>query len=167
MAQATLIGTLGKDPELKQSRDGRTTFAKFSLAWSERQKDATGNFSDGPTQWIQVTVFGRQAQNVVASLGKGMRVIVTGRLQPEMWQSQQGEQVVMTMTADTVAPELTFASVQVVRNEKGQQQGSGFQGQQPAQQHQGGFSQQQAQGDPWNSAPPAGGFGGDDSEPPF
>lgn len=162
MAQATLIGTLGKDPEVRQSKDGRTTFAKFSLAWSERQKDATGNFADGPTMWVQVTAFGRQATNIANSFGKGTRVIVTGRLQPEMWNGNQGEQVVMTMVADTVAPELTFATVQVAKNEKGQQQG-GFQ-----QPRQGGFSGQQEQGDPWNSAPPAGGFGeGDQDTPPF
>lgn len=161
MAQATIIGTLGKDPELKTSKDGRTTFAKFSLAWSERIKDVTGNFVDGPTQWVQVTVFGRQASNIVQSLGRGMRVVVSGRLQPELWSSNQGEQVVMTMVADTVAPELTFASAQVVKNEKGQQPGGG----QP-QQRQGGFSGQQ-QGGPWNSAPPAGGFSGSQDEPPF
>lgn len=159
MAHATIIGTLGKDPEVKQSKDGRTTFAKFSLAWSERQKDATGNFADGPTVWVQVTAFGRQATNIANSFGKGTRVIVTGRLQPEMWNGNQGEQVVMTMVADTVAPELTFATVQVAKNEKNQQQG-GFN----HQSQQGGFSQQQ--GDPWKSQP-QGGFGGQDDEPPF
>lgn len=153
MAQATIIGTLGKDPELKQSRDGRTTFAKFGVAWSERQKDATGNWDQGPTVWVQVTVFGRQAENIAQTLGKGDRAVVSGRLQPETWQSNQGEQTVMVMVADTVAPELTFASAQVQKNPK---QGGG--------QQQGGFSQQQ--GDPWNSQP-QGGFSDDQDEPPF
>lgn len=162
MAQITVIGGLGKDPELKGSRDGNKSFAKFSVAWSERQRDANGQWIDGPTQWIQVTAFGRLAQNVCQSLHKGDRVVVSGRIAPELWSSQQGESVVLALVADSVAPDLTFATVSVVKNEKGQQQ------QTRPQQNTGGFSGGFGGGDPWNSAPPAGGFDAQsDSEPPF
>ena len=165
MAQATIIGTLGKAPELKQSRDGNTTFAKFSLAWSERQKDNNGQWNQGPTVWVQVTVFGRQAENVARTLDKGMRAVVSGRLKPEAWQSNQGDDTVMTMTADTVAPELTFASAEVQGNPK--QGGGSAGGWNNANSASGGPSGGSA-GDPWNSGP-QGGFGGaqDQDEPPF
>ncbi|OLT54864.1 hypothetical protein BJF89_01125 [Corynebacterium sp. CNJ-954] len=150
--------TLGKDPELKQSQDGRTTFAKFSGAWSESSKDRQGSWVAGPTTWFQVTVFGRQAQNVAQSLHKGDRAVVIGRSKPELWSSQQGEQTVHTIVADTVAPELTFATAQVTKNPK--QGGGGYGGGQ----QQGGFGGQQGGGDPWNSAPSSNGF--DDGTPP-
>ena len=167
MAFTSIIGSLGKDPELKSSRDGKTQFLKFGMAWSERQRQQDGSYHDGPTVWVQVTVFGRQAQNLAHSLQKGDRVVVTGKLAPESWSSQQGEQTVMAMVAETVAPELTFATAQVVKNPKGGgQQGGGFQ-QQSQQQSRGGFGGQQApDNDPWNSAP-QGGFGGDSDTPPF
>ncbi|MGO1992265.1 MAG: single-stranded DNA-binding protein [Corynebacterium sp.] len=153
--------TLGKDPELKTSQDGRTTFAKFSGAWSESSKDRQGSWVQGPTTWFQVTVFGRQAQNVAQSLHKGDRAVVIGRSKPELWSSQQGEQTVHTIVADTVAPELTFATAQVTKNPK--QGGGGYGGGQ----QQGGFGgRPQGGDDPWNSAP-QGGFGAEGDEPPF
>lgn len=154
MATISITGTLGKDPEGKTSNAGKP-FARFSLAWSESSKDQNGQWMDGPTQWVQVTCFGRVAQNLVASLHKGDRVNVTGRIKPESWSSQQGEQTVLALTADSVSPDLTFASVQVQKNPKGGQAGS-----------QGGFGggQTQGGGDPWNSAPSSNGF--DDGTPP-
>ncbi|WP_291478464.1 single-stranded DNA-binding protein [Corynebacterium sp.] len=143
--------TLGKDPELKTSQDGRTTFAKFGGAWSESSKDRQGSWVQGPTVWLLVTVFGRQAQNLVQSAHKGDRVAVVGRLKPEAWQSDHGEQTVLALVADSVTPDLTFASAQVVKNPK--QGGGGY-----------GGGQQQGGGDPWNSAPASNGF--DDGTPP-
>lgn len=157
MATISITGTLGKDPEGKTSNAGKP-FARFSLAWSESSKDQQGNWQDGPTQWVQVTCFGRVAQNLVASLHKGDRVNVTGRIKPESWSSQQGEQTVLALTADAVSPDLTFASVQVQKNPKGGQGGFG------GGQQQGGFGGQQGGGDPWNSAPSSNGF--DDGTPP-
>ena len=156
MAQISITGTLGKDPEGKTSNAGKP-FARFSLAWSESSKDQNGQWTDGPTQWVQVTCFGRVAQNLVASLHKGDRVNVTGRIKPESWPSQQGEQTVLALTADTVSPDLTFASVQVQKNPKGQQGGG---------QQQGGFGGRQGGGDPWNSAPSGNAFDSGET-PPF
>lgn len=157
MAHIEIVGTLGKDPELQTSQDGRTQFAKFSLAWSESSKDKAGQWIQGPTIWVQVTCFGRQAQNVAQSLRKGDRAIVTGRIKPELWSSaQQGEQMVVVLVADTVAPELTFATAQIAKNPKqGGQQSGGFGG------------HQQSGGDVWNSQPQGGGFDAQGSEPPF
>lgn len=162
MAFSVITGSLGKDPELKSSRDGNTQFLKFGMAWSERQRQQDGSYHDGPTVWVQVTVFGRQAQNLAQTLQKGDRVVASGKLSPESWSSQQGEQTVFVMVADTVAPELTFASAQVVKNPKGGQQQGGFGGQ-----SQGGWNNQQ-QGQPQGQQS-RGGFGGagDSDEPPF
>lgn len=119
MAYTTITGQLGKDPEQHTSQDGNTTYTRCSIGWIERTKDKTGQWVDGPTIWVQVTLFGRQATNVAASLHKGDRVTATGQLRPETWHSQHGEETVFTMTADTLTPNLTFATTQVTRNPKG------------------------------------------------
>ncbi|WP_258174601.1 single-stranded DNA-binding protein, partial [Corynebacterium diphtheriae] len=64
----TIGGNLGNDPDLKQSQNGGNSYAKFSVSCSERQKDATGQYFDGPTVWIQCTAFGRMAENLANSL---------------------------------------------------------------------------------------------------
>lgn len=142
MAQISFNGRIGKDPELKQSQAGKE-YARLSVAWQERQKDRSGQWADGPTQWVSVTVFGRQAGNVVASLHKGDHVSVSGRIQPESWSSDRGEETVLTVAADTVAPTLFFQQAQVGKDQP-QQGGNNFGGgdQQGGwnNQHQGGFN---------------------------
>ncbi|CAB0985368.1 single-stranded DNA-binding protein [Corynebacterium diphtheriae] len=163
MAHTTIVGNLGKDPELKQSQNGGKSYAKFSVSWSERQKDATGQYFDGPTVWIQCTAFGRMAENLANSLSKGDRVIISGNMRLEEWQSNQGVSQVMTMLVDSIGPDLTFATAQVMRNERvggGSNtfcNGGAFSGQQ----NQGGGQQN----DPWSSAPAGSSMG--NAEPPF
>ena len=108
-----------------------------------------------------------------------MRVIVTGRLKQRSFQTREGDnRTVFEIDVDEVGPSLRYATAQVNRNprEGGNNFGGGGQ-QRSNNNNQGGFGggqqqqpQQQNQApseDPWNSAPPAGGFGGADSEPPF
>lgn len=123
MAHTTITGTLGKDPQLHEPDNGATPYARLRLAWSERHKDKTGTWTDGPTTWISVTVFGRQAHNVAATLRKGMHVVCTGQLRTETWSSDQGEQDVVTLTAEIVAPTLFF---QVAQVDKDQPQAQGY-----------------------------------------
>ncbi|AJE32543.1 ssDNA-binding protein [Corynebacterium humireducens NBRC 106098 = DSM 45392] len=116
MAHTTIIGHLGKDPELHQSTTG-TIYTRLSLAWSERYKDRTGTYIDGPTTWISITVFGRQAENAVDSLRKGHQIIATGNMRTEIWASDHGEQPIVTMIADTISPALFTQVVDIHRDD--------------------------------------------------
>ena len=98
--------------------------------------------------------------------------------------TREGEnRTVFEVEVDEVGPSLKYATANVQRTprdgnsgygrpqQQQQQQpqnmgGFGQAPQQPAQQQQ-QVQQSQPQNDPWNSAPPAGGFGGMDDEPPF
>lgn len=135
MAHTTLIGRLGKDPKLQQSQSGNT-YTHLSVAWTERFKDKAGQWVDGPTTWISVTVFGRQAENVCNSLATGMLVLCVGDLKTEIWSSDRGEQAKVTMLAEHVAPSLLNQVAQVSKDSQGQEAAQ----QQPQghpQQHQG------------------------------
>ena len=115
-----------------------------------------------------------------------MRIVVTGRLKARSFQTREGEnRTVFEIDVDEVGPSLRYATAQVNRNPReggqsgnfGGNQGGGQPGGNQGGGNQGGFgggfggnqssgAQSQPANDPWNSAPPAGGFGGDD-EPPF
>ena len=56
MASTTLVGNLTADPELKTTADN-TEFARFTVAWSERQK-AGDDWIDGPVTFVRCTVWG-------------------------------------------------------------------------------------------------------------
>lgn len=175
----TVVGNIVADPELRFTPAGAAV-ANFRVASTPRRYNSqTNQWEDGEAMFLTCNVWRQTAENVAETLSKGMRIIVTGRLKQRSFQTREGEnRTVFEIDVDEVGPSLRYATAQVNRNPRegggnyggGQQQRSnnnnqgGFGGQQQQQ------SQQQNQApaeDPWNSAPPAGGFGGADSEPPF
>ena len=85
----TMVGNLGRDPELRTSNDG-TTVCNFNLAVNERVRDETGNLRNSPT-WFRVAVWGKRAAICANTLKKGNAVYVAGRLKPKKWEDPQGE----------------------------------------------------------------------------
>lgn len=176
----TVVGNIVADPELRFTPAGAAV-ANFRVASTPRRYNSQKNqWEDGEAMFLTCNVWRQAAENVAETLSKGMRIIVTGRLKQRSFQTREGEnRTVFEIDVDEVGPSLRYATAQVNRNprEGGGNFGGGGQQQRSNNNNQGGFggqqqqqSQQQNQApaeDPWNSAPPAGGFGGADSEPPF
>lgn len=78
------LGNVGKDPEMRSTGAG-TLVANFSIACSDRRKDAQGNWQD-QTEWINVTAFGRTAEIVRDYVTKGSKVYIEGKLQTQQWE---------------------------------------------------------------------------------
>ena len=87
MLKATLIGNLGGDPETRYTADGRP-FARFNVASTYRGRGPDGEMQE-KTEWVRVTVFGRQAEVVAQYLRKGSRIYVEGRLESRPWLDNQ------------------------------------------------------------------------------
>jgi single-strand DNA-binding protein len=85
----TLVGNLGRDPELRYTPQG-TPVCSFSLATNERRKDKTGEMQD-QTTWFRVTLWGRQAETASQYLTKGRPVYIEGRLRVEEWTDRDGK----------------------------------------------------------------------------
>lgn len=89
MAQITVQGNIGKEPEIKFSGD--LSIAKFSLAETPRQKNkTTGQWEDGETIWFNVVFFGSQAESVVDNYVKGETVLLVGRLRQSSYTDKTG-----------------------------------------------------------------------------
>ena len=171
----TVVGNIVADPELRFTPAGAAV-ANFRVASTPRRYNSqTNQWEDGEAMFLTCNVWRQAAENVAETMSKGMRVIVTGRLKQRSFQTREGEnRTVFEIDVDEVGPSLKYATAQVNRNprEGGNFSGGGQQ-QRSNSSNQGGFGGQQQQqnqapaDDPWNSAPPAGGFGGADSEPPF
>lgn len=100
-----LIGNLGGDPELSHTNSG-TAFCKLSIATSERQKDANGEYKS-VTSWHRVTAFGKQAENSVKYLTKGKQVYIEGKLAYGKYTDKEG---IERYTTDILANNVTFLS---------------------------------------------------------
>lgn len=87
--RVTIIGRLGRDPELKYLQNG-TPVCTLRVATDESYKDKDGNKIER-TEWHTVVTFQKQAENCNAYLAKGSLVFVEGSLQTRKWQDQSGQ----------------------------------------------------------------------------
>lgn len=86
-----LIGTLGKDPELKYTPQG-TPVCKFSMATNESYKDkASGEWKER-TEWHNIVCWQRTAEVAAEYLKKGGKCYIEGRLTTRSWDDKDSGQ---------------------------------------------------------------------------
>jgi single-strand DNA-binding protein len=108
----TIVGNLVEDPEIRFTSSG-IAVANLRVAVTQRvQQD--GQWRDGETSFFKVNVWRGQAENLADSLGKGDRVMVTGRLRQRSWETPEGEKRSVTeLEADEVGASLKWATAKV------------------------------------------------------
>ena len=82
------IGNVGRDPEIKTANSG-TIIANFSIAVSDRQKDAKGEWKD-VTEWVNLVAFKRTAEIVRDYVVKGSKLYIEGKLTTRNWEGNDG-----------------------------------------------------------------------------
>jgi len=88
--EATLIGNLGKDPELTYSENGTAT-ARFTMATSESWNDKAGERQERTT-WHNITVYGKLAEVVGEYLKKGSRILCKGSIENRQYEDADSGQ---------------------------------------------------------------------------
>ncbi len=88
--KVTLLGNVGKDPEIR-STPGGTMVANLTLATSDRQKDAQGNWQDR-TEWHNLVAFTRTAEIVRDYVKKGSKLYIEGKIQTRSWDDKESGQ---------------------------------------------------------------------------
>jgi single-strand DNA-binding protein len=99
----TIVGYLGRDPELRYTPQG-TALCKMSIATTEKRKNATGEMEEHTT-WFRVTAWGRQAELANEYLAKGRQVYIEGRLRLEEYTDREGQK---RFSAEVSASEIQF-----------------------------------------------------------
>ncbi len=85
-----LIGTLGRDPEVRYAANGNA-IANLSVATSEQWNDRNTGERQERTEWHRVVIFGKLAEIAGQYLRKGSQVYLEGRLQTRKWTDQNGQ----------------------------------------------------------------------------
>lgn len=86
--KAIVLGNLGRDPELRHTQSGKAV-CTLRIATNESWQDQSGERQER-TEWHQVVVWGRQAENCNQYLKKGRSVFIEGRIQTRKWQDKDG-----------------------------------------------------------------------------
>lgn len=91
MNKVFLIGRLSRDPELRHTGNG-TAVCQISVAISR----PVGQGKDPETDFINVTIWNKPAENVARYLSKGRQVAVEGRIQTRSYDNNEGKKVYVT-----------------------------------------------------------------------
>jgi single-strand DNA-binding protein len=109
----TLVGNLTRDPELRFTTGGRGV-ASFGIAVGRRYQ-VNGEWQE-QTSYFNITAWGQLGENAAATLAKGARVIVTGRLEQREYTTREGDKrTAIEVVADELGPSLRWATAQVER----------------------------------------------------
>lgn len=101
MNKVILIGRLTKDPELRTTTGGLNV-ASFSIAVNRNFKNKEGNYD---ADFFNISIFGKQADNVSKYCVKGNLVAIEGRIQNRTYDAQDGSKRYVT---DIVADHVEF-----------------------------------------------------------
>jgi single-strand DNA-binding protein len=112
----TLVGNLTRDPELRFTQGGRAV-ATLGIAVSRRYQ--VNNEWQEQTSFFNIVCWGTLGENAAASLTKGTRIMVTGRLEQRSYETQDGEKKsIVEVVADEIGPSLRWAQATVERNDR-------------------------------------------------
>jgi single-strand DNA-binding protein len=119
MSTATSItGNLTRDPEIRYTRDGQAT-TTLGVAVNRRWQQRESKEWEESTSFFDVVCWRELAENVALSMTKGMRVVVTGRLEQRSWENEDGDRrFKVEIVAEEIGPSLRFATADVMKVER-------------------------------------------------
>ena len=88
--KVTLIGNVGRDPEIRTTQDGKE-IASITLATSDSWKDKMSGERKERTEWHRVVVFADGLVNIIKNyVKKGSKLYIEGALQTRKWVDTNG-----------------------------------------------------------------------------
>ncbi|WP_460773508.1 single-stranded DNA-binding protein [Microbacterium sp. GXF7504] len=114
----TVVGNVGGTPERRQTPAGPVT--SFRLGSTHRRLDRqSGEWVDDYTNWFSVNVWRALGQHAFASLRKGDRVLVTGRLRAREWETDAKRGVSLEIDASALGHDLLWGTTEFTRDRSG------------------------------------------------
>ena len=112
----TVVGNLTSEPELRFTANGAAMLTG-SIA-DNRRYQVNGEWQE-ETSYINFIAWRELAENAAASLTKGARVVITGRLQQRDWTDKDGNtRKSYDLVVDEIAPSLRWATATVTKTAK-------------------------------------------------
>jgi single-strand DNA-binding protein len=112
----TLTGLVATIPKHVVTGDG-LSITNFRLASTQRKYDRSEQkWVDGETNWYTITAFRQLATNVVTSVQKGQRIVVTGRLRVRDWATDDKRGTNVEVDADAIGHDLGWGTAQFTRS---------------------------------------------------
>ncbi len=88
--KVTLIGRLGRNPELRYLPQSERAIARFTLATNERYFNPSTNESDIRVEWHRIVAWGKLGEFCEKYLNQGKQIYLEGKLRTRSWQDREG-----------------------------------------------------------------------------
>jgi single-strand DNA-binding protein len=109
----TIVGNLTREPELRYTQGGKGV-TSFGVAVSHRYQ-VNGEWQE-KTSFFNVTAWDQLGENAAATLSKGSRVIVNGRIEVREYEARDGgKRTSVDVIADEIGPSLRWARATIER----------------------------------------------------
>lgn len=106
-------GVIATEPRNVITEETRLNITSFRLASQQRRFDREqGKWVDGETNWYTVVAFRMLSENAEASLSKGDRVLVRGRLRMRDWTNGERSGMNVEIEADSIGHDLAWGRTQ-------------------------------------------------------
>ena len=114
----TIVGNATRDPELRFTQSGMAV-CSFGVAVNRKWQNRQSQEWEEKVSFVDITCWGTLGENVAESIEKGMRVVVSGRLDMDQWESKEGEKrSKLQLIAEQCSPSLQWASAVVTKNQR-------------------------------------------------
>jgi single-strand DNA-binding protein len=115
----TITGSLTADPELRFTPNG-IAVANFTVASNARRFDkATNGYVDVEPIFLRCTAWRTLAENTAESLTRGTRVIVTGTLRSNSYETREGDKrTSLELTVTELGASLLWATAKITKTDR-------------------------------------------------
>jgi single-strand DNA-binding protein len=111
----TVSGLVATTPRHLVTQEG-LPITSFRLASSKRRFDKTKKiWVEGDTNWFTITSFRQLAINSAASISKGDRIVVSGRLKIRDWDNGERSGTSVEIDADSLGHDLVWGTAEFSR----------------------------------------------------
>jgi len=119
----TISGNTTRDPELKFLNSGQAS-VQLGVAVNRRWQNKQTSEWEEKVSFFDVVAYGPLAENVSSSIGRGDRVVVTGRLEQRSYETAAGEKRnAFEINADEISPSLKWSTAIVTRTPRAENSG--------------------------------------------
>jgi single-strand DNA-binding protein len=117
MNKVILMGRLTRDPEVRYSQgESAMAIARYTLAVDRRMNRSNAGSDQQTADFIQCVAFGRSGEFAEKYFRKGLKVVVTGRIQTGSYTNKDGQRV---YTTDVVVEDQEFAESKAASQNNG------------------------------------------------
>ena len=118
-SEVKLVGNITKDPEIRFTKSGQAVLS-FSIAVNRRWQNRQTQEWEEKVSFVDCVAWQQIAENLAASVQKGDRLIISGRVDQQTWDDKEtnAKRSKLEVVVEEVGASLKYAEAVITKNPK-------------------------------------------------